>query len=304
MKRVLVTGGTGFIGRHTIPYLIKRGYEVHILSRQEGKKDGVHSHCCDLFDEKQLRATIKDIQPSHLLHLAWYVEHGKFYDAIENLFWVEASLRLVRIFAEHGGRRVAITGTCAEYDWSQGLVSETDTPLKPTSKYAFAKHNLMQLLTYFSGSLQLSMAWCRMFFLYGPFEQPSRLVPYIINQILSDKEVAISNRTSSRDFLYIEDAADAVVATLDSNFEGPINIASGNAYSVGSIANEISRYLINEAISDDGDDACSGQNTDILRADISQLREAVGFRPTYDLSAGIEKTVDWWKTQLQYQNDK
>lgn len=300
MKKVLVTGGTGFIGRHTIPFLIKKNYEVHILSRQEKKINGVYFHCCDLFDEQLLEDIIKEIKPSHLLHLAWYVEHGKFYESIENLFWVEASLRLIRIFAKYGGKRVAITGTCAEYDWSYKLLSESETPLKPSSKYALAKHNLMQLLIGFSKDLHLSLAWCRIFFLYGPFEQPSRLVPYIINQLLDDKEVEIKNATSLRDFLYIEDAADALVETLDSAFEGPINITSGNAYSIGDIANEISKNLTNTMCYNNLG-PFTDQGSDILQADIRCLKEKIGFSPSYDLSIGLQKTVNWWKRLLQSQ---
>lgn len=297
MKKVLVTGGTGFVGRHTIPYLLKKGYEVHVLSRNKIKADNIHFHECDLFDEKLLEDTIRNIKPSRLLHLAWYVEHGKFYDAIENLFWVEASLRLIRLFAKHGGRRVAVTGTCAEYDLSHRPLSESTTLIKPTSKYGFAKSNLMQLLTHFSENLQLSLAWCRIFFLYGPFEHPSRLIPYIINQLLEGKEVKIKNSTSLRDFLHIEDAAHAVVTILDSNFEGPINVGSGNVYSIASIANEISKCLINELFIRNINDACSDQNSDSIQADVSFLKEAVGFNPFYTLPTGIRNTIDWWKSQ-------
>lgn len=303
MKRVLVTGATGFVGRHTIPYLINRGYEVHALSRSDDKVVGVYSHKCDLFNERLLVDVMQEVKPSHLLHLAWYVEHGKFYEAAENLLWVEASLRLIRIFSEYGGKRVVVTGTCAEYDWSYELLSENETPVKPVSKYALAKYHLMQLLTQFSENLQVSLAWCRIFFLYGPFEFPGRLIPYIINQLLNNREVTLKNDTSSRDFLHIEDAAHAIVATLDSEFEGPVNIASGNAHRIGDIANEISTYLTGKLISPYASKTNSDYKSDSFKGDTNILTQTIGFSPHYDLPAGLKNTVDWWNSRLEKKCD-
>src|SRR3974390_723916 len=99
-KRVLLTGASGFIGSECLPFLAARGYDVHVLARKPAwdgalPLQSLHYHQCDLLDQ-DCEALLAEIQPTHLLHLAWYAEHGKFWSALENLDWVAASLRLVR----------------------------------------------------------------------------------------------------------------------------------------------------------------------------------------------------------------
>ncbi len=99
--RVAVTGGGGFIGREAVAALQARGAEVHLLGRAPATL-GVTPHVIDLLAEDPA-PLLRAIAPTHLLHLAWYAEPGKFWQAPENLDWVAASLRLVQGFAAAGG---------------------------------------------------------------------------------------------------------------------------------------------------------------------------------------------------------
>ena len=112
MTRVLVTGGTGFIGRHALPLLA--GHEVHAsFSRAPGEDvPGVTWHRCDLLDTAAATTLVAEVRPTHLLHFAWYAVPGKFWDAAENAPWVEASLGLLAAFAGAGGRRATFAGSC------------------------------------------------------------------------------------------------------------------------------------------------------------------------------------------------
>src|SRR4051794_18620498 len=107
MKRVLVTGATGFIGRHSLPSLSVRGYEVHAATSREHAPmidaPGVVWHRADLMNREQVFALVSTIKPSHLLQLAWYAVPGKFWTSPENLRWVQAGLDLLRAFKEAGG---------------------------------------------------------------------------------------------------------------------------------------------------------------------------------------------------------
>ena len=97
MKRVLLTGATGFVGRHCLQPLLERGYEVHALTSRPvptTEQDGVHWHLLDLLAPRPL--SLEQIQPTHLLHLAWYAVPGKYWTSPENVRWVEASLALLR----------------------------------------------------------------------------------------------------------------------------------------------------------------------------------------------------------------
>src|SRR6202035_1989630 len=137
MSRVLLTGSTGFIGRHTLAALVRGGHEVHAVARRRGPDThGVRWHEADLLESADV---VEQIEPEILVHLAWYAEHRKFWSSVENLRWVEASLALLRAFARAGGRRAVLAGTCAEYGWSRELYSE-DAPLQPATLYGAAKH--------------------------------------------------------------------------------------------------------------------------------------------------------------------
>src|ERR1700738_2172617 len=104
-RRVLVTGATGCVGRHALPVLVARGWEVHAVTSRNGPDaaEEIIWHRADLLNPRELNATIRSAQATHLLHLAWYVAPGQWATASENFEWVHASLELLRAFREQGG---------------------------------------------------------------------------------------------------------------------------------------------------------------------------------------------------------
>src|SRR6187399_2677116 len=107
MKRVLVTGATGCIGRHALGSLAGAGWDVHaVSSRPQSTGSGVTWHTADLLDGSQVKAVVRGVSATDLLHLAWYVEPGRWATSPANLDWVTASMTLVRAFRDYGGQRV------------------------------------------------------------------------------------------------------------------------------------------------------------------------------------------------------
>lgn len=297
MKRVIVTGPTGFIGRHTLAPLVARGYEVHALERETPGRPrpdvpGVHWHTCDLL--AGAADVVAAIAPTHLLHLAWYAVPGKYWSSTENLRWVRASLALYEAFAAAGGVRSVMGGTSAEYDWSNGVCHERDTPIKPWTNYGTCKRALSEIVAADAVVAKASHAWARFFFLYGPDEYPERLVASVIRALLRGEVARCSPGTQARDFLHTADAAEATVALLDSSVEGPVNIASGEARSVKSIVERIAALVGTGALALG---ALPADNPPLVVADIARLRDEVGFRPSGDPDARLRETVEWWRTQ-------
>jgi nucleoside-diphosphate-sugar epimerase len=296
MNRVLVTGASGFVGRHCLPLLLDQGYEVHGLCRDTKRCpiSDVVWHRVDLLQPGSADEVLRHLQPQYLLHLAWYAVPGKFWEARENLEWLRASLELLSAFANNGGARLVVAGSCAEYDWSGEECREYVTPLLPATLYGTSKHALQQIVRSYGSQTGLSSAWGRIFFLYGPHEHPSRLVAYVVQSLLNGEPAICSDGLQARDFMHVQDAAAAFVALLGRQVQGPVNIATGNSVPVRQVLDEIAQQIGRADLLRLGARQSPPEAVRIS-ASVRRLREEVGCLPLYDLSAGIRQTIEWWR---------
>lgn len=297
MKRVLLTGGTGFIGRPCLQELLARGFEVHALSRKPLRDcgDGIVWHTLDLFDASAVDRLIEQLRASHLLHLAWDTTHRLYWTSAENLRWVQASLDLFQAFVRHGGRRAVFAGTCAEYDWSHGYCCERATPLSPSTLYGSCKHALRLMVEAFASQHDVSCAWGRLFFLFGPHEQPQRFVPSVIRAMLAGQPAACTHGRQLRDFLFTADAASALATLLDSDLHGPVNIASGEPIALKDVALRIGEHLDRPDLVQLGRLAAPPGEPPVLLANVSRLASELSWSPRFSLDEGLRKTIDWWR---------
>lgn len=296
MKRVLLTGANGFIGRHAIDPLVARGFEVHAASykRPEGDMDDapVRWYDANLLERSEVEDLCRRVRATHLLHFAWYVEHGKFWSAPENDDWLRASKDLIAAFTANGGQRVVVSGTCAEYDLTVSEpLKEASSKINPLTRYAIAKDELRRHLE----GAGVSWAWGRVFFLYGPHEAPNRLVSSVIRSLLREEAAACSHGNQVRDFLYVKDVAAAFAALLDSNVEGPVNIASGEAVTIKEIALAIAETVSNVQNIRFGSLPSPAGEPGHIVADVARLHDEVGWQPEYSLKEALSETVEWWK---------
>lgn len=299
-KCVLITGAGGFIGKHCLPYLISNGFEVHAvdISVPKEKLCGLHWHQVDLLDMKQSSKLLATICPTHLLHFAWYAKPGEYWNSLENIQWVEGSLHLLRAFHMNGGKRVVMAGTCAEYDWHHGCCSEQVTPLAPSTLYGTCKNALQSLLKDFSRVTGLSSGWGRIFFLYGPHENPNRIVSSVILNLIQDKVAPCSHGNQIRDFLHVKDVASAFVALLKSDVTGPVNIASGNPIMLKEVILSIADKLKRNELIRFGEVSSALNEPKSLTAEVKRLNSEVGWKPSYDLDRGLMQTINWWKKHM------
>jgi nucleoside-diphosphate-sugar epimerase len=299
-KCVLVTGATGFIGRHVIPELQSRGYEIHTITRHGASPPpaGAVQHIADLADEGRVDQILGGIKPSHLLHLAWDVTPGKFWSDQANLEWVAAGLLLYRGFAEHGGTRAVFAGSFAEYDWDFECLGERTTPLRPRTLYGAAKCALHDLIRRAAAQDGVSLAWARLFMLYGPHERRERLVPYITTSLLRGETALCGDGAAIRDFLHVTDAARMMASVLDSEYEGPINIAAGQAVALSEVMTEIARLTGRPELLQRGARPAPADEPRLLAASVSALA-SLGLAPQFTLAGGLADTVNWWRAELQ-----
>ena len=296
MKRILVTGAGGFIGRAAIAPLVSRGFEVHAVARTQasGRDARATWHHADLLAPGQPARLVDAIRPSHLLHLAWYAVPGKYWTASENVDWVAASASLARAFERAGGARFVGAGTCAEYAPSDGGCDERTTPLLPSTLYGTCKHAVHRVVGALAAG-RFSFAWGRIFFLYGPHEDPSRLVPGVIRSLMEGREALCTAGTQVRDFMHVEDVADAFAALVDSGVDGAVNIASGRPVRIADVVSSIAEQMEARPLVRLGARPMPQGEPPSITASVARLRDEVRWRGGRDLDRGLAGTIDWWR---------
>lgn len=293
-KRVLVTGARGFIGIRCLAPLMEAGFEVHgTTSRQEvpTADNGVLWHQLDLLDPRSVAALVSQIEPSHLLHLAWITEHGVYWHSPVNESWLNSSKLLLATFAEQGGHRAVVAGTCAEYDWMTGACQEYKTPLKCASLYSRSKIALAEYLTHLGNQTGLKTAWGRVFFAFGEGEPATRLIPKVIRQLDAGEPAKCSEGLHKRDFIYVEDVAGAFVKLLLSEAVGPVNIGSGRATSIRDLVTMLARLMGRERLLEIGASPTAQPEPPLVVADVTRLHKEVEFSPYYSLEMGLDATI-------------
>lgn len=315
-----MTGAGGFIGRTSLAPLSAAGFEVHaVLS--SGAAGGAHVgarapchdrlpaglavHQADLLDAREVDALIGRVHPTHLLHFAWIATPGTYWRSPENYRWLAAGSHLLKAFRARGGVRAVMAGSCAEYDWSQaGVCDERTTPLadgrhpRDATPYAECKLAMSRVLDEFGRVHGLSTAWGRIFFQYGPMEDPRRLVSSVIIDLLSGREAACTQGNQVRSFLHVNDVGAAFAALLAADVEGAVNVGSAERITIAELLGRIGERIGRQDLIKLGARATPPGEPPLLVPDTRRLRTELGFEPRWSLDGGLEDTIGWWRERL------
>jgi nucleoside-diphosphate-sugar epimerase len=302
--RAFITGASGFVGSHVVQHLAEQGHSVFAAARgvcpmetpyeTRGKVQAIR---LDLKNHAEVRSAIRTIRPELTIHLSWCTQRADCWTTTDNLDYVEASLHLAHALNEFGCRRLVVAGSCVEYDWDYGYLSEDTTPLHPCVLYGASKNALRQMLEAFCAKKNMPLAWLRLFNLYGPRDRPERLVPSVILSLSRGDNALCTRGEQIRDFLHVDDAAAAFVKVSLSNFTGALNIASGEPVSVKSIVETIAGIMNARDRVALGALPTDPSHPAVLVADIRKLFRTMSWRPSRDLRQGLSDTVTWWQSQ-------
>lgn len=299
MSKIIVTGANGFIGKHVLELLRTTNHQVCALTTSVENKINCNTitwYEVDLLNTQDIEDFFdqtKDV--THLLHLAWDTTPGQYWTSSLNLKWVQGSLFLFNRFCAEGGKRIVGTGTCAEYDLTLGICKEEHTALAYTTTYGSCKNVLQHMLESYRSTYQISTAWARLFYMYGPQEHPSRLVPSVIGSLLQGQMANCSHGKQIRDYLYVKDVASALISLLDHEICGPVNIGSGIPYRLEEIINEIGAFIQRPDLVRLNAIKAPEQEPPIIVADVHKLTEQVGWLPSYSMQEGLRETIQWWR---------
>ena len=283
--KILVTGGTGFIGAAFIRAAREAGHEVAALTRQpQTNREGVRWLVGTLAEPPW--PPIKQFAPEACLHAAWIAEPGVYLESPLNEDYVRWSLAFLRRLSELGTPYALGLGTCIEYAVEGTPMREDATPLAPTFLYARCKDALRRAVETELVSDSFRFGWGRVFYPYGPAEHPGRLCTSLARKLMAGEPILLKTPDSTKDYIFIDDLAAAILVVMEKRVNGAINLGTGQGIPVRDIAHILGECLGRE-------DLVSESNTPALDplhyvvADSQRLRET-GWTPAHDLLAGLQ----------------
>lgn len=232
--KVLLTGASGFIGGYVLAELLKHDVDVVTIGRMQPTESTQHIEL-DLAQCSEFCQIMRRVSPTHLIHLAWYAEHGKYWSSSMNIRWVDITNRLVLSFCENGGKHAIIAGTCAEYDWGFGYCREYETPVRPATLYGIAKDATRRLTESICKQNEVSHSWMRVFQTFGIGEYGERLIPSLINVFNGKRRAFGVNGCSFRDYLHVSDVAKAFANVAIARKNGIFNVSSGRPIEISEL---------------------------------------------------------------------
>lgn len=290
--RVLVTGGSGFIGRHCIEALLARDCEVHAVSRRTPAWNAARLtwHQADLLQPRVFSRLLAECHPAHLIHSAWNTSPD-YWTSATNLTWAARSIELLQEAQTYGVVRIVGIGTCAEYGLDHDICDERTTTMQPIGIYALTKYATQLLFNGTSGFEGHSVAWARLFFPYGMYDRPNKLIPYTIHQLLNGKPAMFSSGKQVRDLLFAPDAGEAIVALLFSTASGPVNIGSGIGVPVRDVALRIGELMGHPDLIRLGTRPTHELEAKRWVAAVERLNHEVGWCAVTSLEDGLRATI-------------
>lgn len=293
-QRVIVTGATGWIGRNLVNRLSEEKTTVMAIGRR-APDDPIFRNP----DVEYLRADLGSIQPEALktfqadacVHLAWYTEPGQYWNSPINEQCLKDSQNFLTSCAAAGVKKFFIAGTCAEYGPCREPIKETH-PLNTGSDSRYVQSKLA-LYDWVQNQFpkiapDLEWIWGRVFYPFGPGGPAGKLTDWLWRELSEGRTVELRYPDSVKDYIHVEDIADAIWILLNQKVSGPVNIGSGTGTSVRAIAEMMRDKIgVKAGIISESDPEWRSQNPDPMSYVVADLQRlaAFGFQP----SRGLER---------------
>lgn len=311
MKKVLITGGTGFVGANFVYRFLERGDDVHLLVRPEARfwriepvKERVTLHTIDLAKEEEVQKFISGLKPEIILHFATYGAYQGREQDIEATVRtnVLGTINLMRACAQVGFECFINTGTTSEYGEKDHPMRE-DEILEPNNLYGVTKAAATMFGKFLAQKHNLPLVTMRLFSVYGYYEDPKRLVPVVIKICLENTPLNLASPSFVRDFIFIEDVMKAYDAAISrsGNIKGEIfNVGTGVERTISdvvAIAKEITGATIEPSY---GTTEAVQHEPAKWVADIARVKATLGWEPSFSLEKGMEKNIEWFKHNFSH----
>jgi nucleoside-diphosphate-sugar epimerase len=307
-RRVLVTGGTGFIGANLVRRLVDEHADVHVLQRpganpwrlaDRAHKFTVHEAVVGV---GRLTPLINGIDPHAIFHLATTRGMGVPDRYTHLQTGVLGAAQLIDALHLRPNCRLIIAGSSLEYAPSEKAIPETH-PLAPSTLHGAVKAASSLLYEYAAKESGFAITQLRLFHVYGPWESPHRFLPTAIRMALAGKKLPLASAESRRDWVHVEDVVAAmIIAARQDAHTGIFNIASGREHSNIDILALLQQILGIPIATLPGALAARPTDSPHRFAEITRARERLDWMPRFDLERGIRHTVDWWRDHPEIDN--
>jgi len=298
--RILVTGATGFIGARIAERLHERGHTLALVVRQNKQSDraaAIYGQCeiieADLLMKLTYTDAVRRFQPDALMHAAWMGVAGATRNDPLQIANIEATASLLEVAIAAGAKSFVGLGSQAEYGPKNCAIDESMVA-NPTTLYGSSKLTACRVTESMCRLGNVRHAWLRIFSTYGPRDNPSWLIPFLIAKLQAGDVPDLTPCEQIWDFLYIDDAADAAVAVLENtSAAGIFNLGSGDGRPLHETVT-----LLRDLVRPDGElgiGRISYRSDQVmhLEADTTRLRQATGWAPKVELKTGLQQVVEW-----------
>ena len=282
-KKVLITGGRGFIAKRLASFLSERGYSVISYERDVAEKfevEGPIDVVCH-FAAKTFIGYCAE-HPAETMK----INFGGTLNALE--------------CAREKKAKFIFASAAAVYGVSNEGIREVDTP-KPNSAYGLSKYLAEQLSELYAKTLGVPSIVLRLFNVYGPGQKPEFLIPTLIQNVAKGETVNLRSPKSVRDYIFIDDVLSLVELCVSRDLADSFNvfnIASGKGYSVKEVADLI-MSVSGKSVPLVLDEKASAN---VFTANIDNVKKVFGWEPKHSLTEGLRKTIDWWKQNQVFAN--
>ncbi len=311
MKKVVVTGGAGFIGSHLVEELAQRDYSLLIIDDfSTGKRENLNAVLKNpkvklvngsITDLSLLQKLFKDID--YVFHLAAIasIPHSIVDPRLCHDVNAGGTLNVLNVARDNKVKKVINASSCAVYGDAPGLPQKEEMPCKPLSPYAVAKLAAEEYCRVFDMVYKLPTVSLRFFNIYGPGQDADAAYPAAIPRFIKLAKAGqplkiYGDGKATRDYVYVRDAVNAFLLAVESDATGIYNIGGGKSITVNELAKLINKLTDNKtAISH-----LTARTGDILhsRGDITKAKKSFGFRPKFSLEAGLKEMIEKAQPQI------
>lgn len=294
--KILVTGGTGFIGKKIIEFLDNSSNETLLLTRSTSNLyyQKVKTLYCDLNNIAESESHIIKFKPDILVHLAWenipdYSEYTSKKNYSNSINFIKFIIKKTKCF------KIIISGSCLEYNDGK-IIGECkeDLDVKPVNPFGYYKYKIYEETKKLAKEKGLIINWLRLFYVYGPGQRKNSIIPTITNCIKDNKKLEINQPFNKNDFIYVDDVKKIITQFIKYEFaSGIYNIGSGSATEIIQLVKIIEKILLNnETITNKMMLNSRKADTKLnFYANIEKIRNKINNLSITSLEEGVKKSI-------------